>query len=269
MSLQIGRQAAIGDETRRGGLAILTLAALAGWLIYATIFRLTLSFDLADAALAGATNVAPLVILALAFGLAVRVYLMPLSVRRQALCHMVFAPAFAACWYGAIVVLQALVRLACGEPLALIGFSGAVLAWQCFQGLVLYAAVAASSYALARDRRGGEAETAPPLERYLAKSGEAIQRVDVRDIVSISGAQDYSEVSTLGGRHLARFSLGEFERRLDPARFLRIHRSIIVNLDFLDRAEPAGNGRFLIVMTNGEAVQTSRNGAKRLRALVC
>lgn len=92
--------------------------------------------------------------------------------------------------------------------------------------------------------------------------------IQVHDIASISGAQEYSDVATVPGRHLARFSLAEFERRLDPTRFLQMHRSGIVNLDYFDRAEPAGSGCFLLTVRNGETVRASRQGARKLRAAV-
>ena len=61
-------------------------------------------------------------------------------------------------------------------------------------------------------------------------------------------------------------TLGEMEETLDPAVFVRIHRSRIVNLDHVDRAEPAGGGRLLLHMDNGEVVSTSRGGAQELKS---
>lgn len=56
--------------------------------------------------------------------------------------------------------------------------------------------------------------------------------------------------------------------RFDPAKFLRVHRSTIVNFDHLSRAEPAGGGRMLAHMATGESVQVSRAGAQLLRAFI-
>jgi len=63
-------------------------------------------------------------------------------------------------------------------------------------------------------------------------------------------------------------TLAEFEATLDPARFMRVHRSRIVNLDYVLRAEPAGAGRLLLYMKNGETVSTSRTGARSLKTRV-
>ena len=89
--------------------------------------------------------------------------------------------------------------------------------------------------------------------------------VAVAEIVSIKGADDYSEVFTRTEKHLVRMSLAEFEKRLDAERFLRVHRSWIVNFTKLVRAEPIGGGRFALHMEGGETIAVSRSGAQRLR----
>ncbi len=112
------------------------------------------------------------------------------------------------------------------------------------------------------------AERGPTLERYLVRNGDGMSPIAVGAIVSITGAQDYSEVATDSGRHLVRLSLSEFEQRLDSSTFLRVHRSAIINFSRLTRAEPAAGGRMLAHMDNGDLVQVSRSGAALLRALV-
>jgi two-component system, LytTR family, response regulator len=108
-------------------------------------------------------------------------------------------------------------------------------------------------------------ETRPGFSRYFIRSGDEIQPVDVDLIVSIAGADDYAEVATLKGKHLVRMTLAEFEKSLDPARFIRVHRSRIVNFERIVRAEPAGNGRMLLHMEDGEAIVASRAGSRLLR----
>ncbi|HTU11151.1 MAG TPA: LytTR family DNA-binding domain-containing protein [Allosphingosinicella sp.] len=241
------------------------------WLAYLLLFIAASPARLGAAVVDAAVNVLPLLALTPGIDWLVRARLLGRPTRLQAALLAAAAPLFAFCWYGGILVLQALQRALEGGRLEIIGFSGLGLGWQMFQGLVLYAAVAGIAYARAFAAVGaarGEGNAPPPLERYLTRIGDAIAPVDVADIVSISGAQDYSEVATAHGRHLARLSLGEFERRLDPARFIRIHRSAIINLARLERAEPAGNGRLTVLLHNGDSLQTSRAGARRLRELL-
>jgi len=110
------------------------------------------------------------------------------------------------------------------------------------------------------------------VERLINKKTKGIipvhlygQPVDVDAIVSIAGADDYAEVRTLDGSHLVRLTLAEFEKSLDPALFIRVHRSRIVNVDRIARAEPAGGGRLLLHMEDGEIIGASRTGSKRLK----
>jgi DNA-binding LytR/AlgR family response regulator len=101
--------------------------------------------------------------------------------------------------------------------------------------------------------------------RYFIRDGEDIRPIDISQIVSITGADDYAEVATLSGRHLVRMTLNQFEKTLEGGIFIRIHRSRIVNVDPIVRAEPAGGGRMLLHMEDGEIVQASRTGTKLLR----
>lgn len=217
-------------------------------------------------------NVLPLLLLALMTHSVLRDQVMKLSVARQTAAHAALAVAFATFWYAGLVLMLAFFGGLRSGTFVIRGFAGPAFTWQVFQGLVIYAAVAATCYAI----RGGRAaanltivdDSAPRLEHYLTKTGDEMMPVRVRDIVLIEGAQDYAEVATMAGRHLVRLSLGEFEARLDPARFLRVHRSTIVNFDHLLRAEPAGNGRLTLHMRSGDSVTSSRAGAQLLRSFI-
>lgn len=107
----------------------------------------------------------------------------------------------------------------------------------------------------------------PPAGPILLRQGDELHAVEVADIILISAADDYSEVVTSTLRQLARRSLAEFERELPPETFVRVHRSHLINLDHLVRAEPAGAGRMTLHRTAGEAVTASRTGTRLLREL--
>lgn len=143
--------------------------------------------------------------------------------------------------------------------------------WQMLENATVYGIVAALAY-----RGAGEGQVTvvvgeskdgdrPGFSRYFIRSGDEMQPIDVHSIVSIAGADDYAEVTTLDGTHLVRMTLAEFEKSLDPERFIRVHRSRIVNVDHIVRAEPAGGGRLLLHMENGEAISASRTGSRLLR----
>lgn len=241
------------------------------WLLYTLVFSLTLDESISQALLDGAANVAPLALLAVAMHSLIKAQVMPRPVLLQASLHAGLSVMFAVTWYALVLILLAFFKGLQGAGFAVSGFSAVAFTWQVFQGLILYATIAATCYAVRGGRQAAEVAivTTPRLERYLTRNGDEMVPVSVRDIVTITGAQDYSEVQTLDGkRHLVRLSLGEFERRLDSARFLRVHRSIIVSFDHVARVEPAGGGRLLAHMATGDTVQTSRSGTQLLRQFV-
>lgn len=240
------------------------------WLLYGAVFLATTQIGVGRAASDALANVLPLAALAAALHVLLKMSVMPRSVPVQAAAHAGLAVGFAVTWYALTIVLLAFLDGVRGEGWGVEPFSGAAFTWQSFQGLILYGLIAATCYAI---RGGREAATvtivgAAPLDRYLVRDDEGMRPIDVGDIVTITGAQDYAEVGTAQGRHLVRMSLAEFEQRLDRARFLRVHRSTIINFHHLERVEPAGGGRMLAHMTSGEVVPVSRNGAQLLRSLV-
>lgn len=241
------------------------------WLAYAFVFTETLGESLGKAVVDSAANVIPLSLLAAGTRVLLRDQVMNRTVPVQAVLHAGLAIFFAVTWYALILVSLGFLHGIRGYGFSVTAFSGPAFTWQVFQGLVLYFGIAATCYAI---RGGREASSiaivaVPPLERYLTRSGEEMVPISVRDIVTIKGAQDYSEVATIDGAcHLVRMSLGEFENRLDANRFVRVHRSALINFDHLVRTEPAGSGRLVAQMVNGDSVQVSRAGAQTLRSFV-
>lgn len=260
-----------GDGARLP-LAAWFAGALLLCLIYASIFVVTEAVSPGAALLIGAGNVAPLVVLAAGLRLVVPGLILGRSTLAQTFWHLCLAVAFSLIWYPAARLGAAIMAVVLGEPFRVTGFEGPALAWQLFQGLVIYAALAALIYAERKGHPNAEIASDKPrpqaLDRYLIRDGEDFRPVQVSEIVTITGAQDYSEVATPKGRHLVRLSLSDFEARLDPARFIRVHRSKIIHLAHLERAELAGGGRMLAHMSNGEVVSVSRTGVKALRSLI-
>jgi two-component system, LytTR family, response regulator len=241
-------------------------AAVPLWIAYALIFAGTEGASLWKALRDGAANVAPLIALALAC----RTFLPRFIHRRplpvQGAVHALAALAFSASWYASVTLLLGLSRWLSGAGFHIVGFTGPALPWQMLQGAILYCAVAA--IVLRSSAPSNSQERSKALQRYLIRDGEDFRPIEVMEIVSIRGAQDYAEVSTRSGQHLVRMSLGEFEARLDPEQFVRVHRSAIVHLRHLERLEPAGGGRMLAHMGNGQRVAVSRAGAQTLRLFV-
>ncbi|MBK9991484.1 MAG: response regulator transcription factor [Verrucomicrobia bacterium] len=105
------------------------------------------------------------------------------------------------------------------------------------------------------------------LERLLIRDGGRIMPVVVREIERLEAEGDYVGVRVGGKTHLVNLPLGNFEQRLDATRFVRVHRSHLVNMDFVDAIEPYDNAQLLVRMKDGTKIIASRSASKRLREL--
>ena len=105
------------------------------------------------------------------------------------------------------------------------------------------------------------------LTRIFVRDRGKITPILVRDIERLESDDDYVAVFTAGKRYLVYLSLNEFEKRLDPSQFLRIHRSHVVNLDFVDHLESFDAGRLQVTMRDGTKLMASRVKSKELRHL--
>ncbi len=110
------------------------------------------------------------------------------------------------------------------------------------------------------------AEVAAYPPRLAVTVGARIHLVDVADIEHIDAHANYIELH-LGSRSLVlRETLANIESRLDPARFLRVHRSNLVRLDAIVEAQPQDSGRYLLRLKSGARVTSGRSHCARIRA---
>jgi two-component system LytT family response regulator len=107
-----------------------------------------------------------------------------------------------------------------------------------------------------------------PLQRIAFREGGAIDVVPVQRIDYIEAQDDYVQVSAAGRKRTRQQPLGELATLLDPMRFVRVHRSYIVNLDSLARVEPYGKDSRVVVLKDGTRIPVSRAGYERLRELL-
>ena len=227
-----------------------------------------------DAIAPGAANALPTMLFGAAAYWIVTNFVIRWPLAAQAAAHLLLGTIFALLTYWLLLVLLGIVDSASAIDFEVRPFVSRVMAWQLLQNLTIYGLIAVLAYrpmqVQAPTPATSKTEPGPPdtLSRYFIRKDEEILPVDVGSIVSIAGADDYAEIATVKGRHLARLTLSRFEQTLDPARFIRVHRSRIVNLDHILCVEPAGDGRLLVHMDDGEAIATSRTGAKAIRARV-
>jgi two-component system LytT family response regulator len=107
-----------------------------------------------------------------------------------------------------------------------------------------------------------------PLRRFLVRTPSRVYAVRADDVESLEAAGHYVELRTAAGAHLVRESMSALEKRLDPARFVRIHRSAIVNVDKVAELRPAFHGEFDVVLADGRRLRCSRTYAARLTRLL-
>lgn len=104
-----------------------------------------------------------------------------------------------------------------------------------------------------------------PLDRVLIKQGAAVQVLPVDSIDYIEAQDDYAAFRSNGKFHLKHQRLGELESLLDAARFVRIHRSYILNLDRLAKLEPYGKESRMAVLKDGTQLPVSKSGYEKLK----
>ena len=106
-----------------------------------------------------------------------------------------------------------------------------------------------------------EAAPAPGrFERMInSKDQGQIFRVDVDTIERIDAAGDYMCIQTGDNTLILRETMKDLEKRLDPRRFQRVHRSTIVNLDLVKQVKPHTNGECFLVLDSGAQVKVSRS----------
>jgi two-component system, LytTR family, response regulator len=100
----------------------------------------------------------------------------------------------------------------------------------------------------------------PPrlLDRLVVKSGGTTRFVRVADIDGIEAAGVYVSLHVAGKKLLYRASLHELVGRLDAMRFVRVHRSAVVNIERIVQLEARSHGEFDVVLTHGSRMRVSR-----------
>jgi two-component system LytT family response regulator len=104
-----------------------------------------------------------------------------------------------------------------------------------------------------------------PIDRILVRDRGRLVPVATRDILRLEAGDDYTSVHTKGRTYLVYLALQDFERILDGAKYVRVHRSHVVNLDHVAQFTPSDGGRFQLEMTDGTELPVSRAYAKLLR----
>jgi two-component system, LytTR family, response regulator len=132
----------------------------------------------------------------------------------------------------------------------------------------------------ARARLGRPAEPVPmaalraaghtpaPLERILVRDGTRVHVIDLDDLDFVQAQDDYVCFHAAGKEYLKEQPLAEVEELLEATRFVRIHRSFILNIERIARVEPLTRDSRIVILKDGRRLPISRTGYQRLTALM-
>jgi len=109
-----------------------------------------------------------------------------------------------------------------------------------------------------------EQTTGKYVSRFTVKTGTRIQVVPVDDILWIGAAGDYVELHAGNRSHLLRETMSALEEKLDPAKFMRIHRSRIVRSEGIVELRSTENREFTVTLSDGSEHRSSRTYADQL-----
>ena len=105
-------------------------------------------------------------------------------------------------------------------------------------------------------------------DRILLKSSGEIIFLKTSEVDWIEAEGDYVKFHVAGRAHLMRGTMAALEERLDPSRFIRIHRSTIVNIDRLRKLSPSFEGEYAVVLHDGTKLRLSRGYHDRITSLL-
>lgn len=105
------------------------------------------------------------------------------------------------------------------------------------------------------------------LKRLAVRSAGKTVFVDVEDVDWVEAAENYVQLHAGRSGHLLHVAMNTLEKSLDPEMFLRIHRSVIVNVTRIRELQPALHGAYVLTLSTGVRLQSGRMYNEKLKAL--
>jgi two-component system LytT family response regulator len=105
-------------------------------------------------------------------------------------------------------------------------------------------------------------------QRIVVRNGSKIKIISVNDVWYLEAADDYVKIHTTEGYFLKNKTMTHFEQSLDPALFVRSHRSYIVNVQQITRIDPYEKDNHVAVLRSGAKVPVSRSGYAKLKEVL-
>jgi two-component system LytT family response regulator len=105
------------------------------------------------------------------------------------------------------------------------------------------------------------------LNRIAVRSSTGTSFVDTTRVDWLKAAENYVELHVGPDCHLVEVTMAEIAKRLDPARFVRIHRSLIVNAERIRTVQSASHSEYLVTLANGIQLRSGRTYKETLQKL--
>ncbi len=102
------------------------------------------------------------------------------------------------------------------------------------------------------------------LDRLMVNIGHRFFYMKTKEVIYISAKEKYVNFHTEKDTHLIRDTMTNLEQQLDPSKFKRIHRSYIVNIDYIKEIQPWSHGDYVVILKNGTKLTLSRRFRHRL-----
>jgi two-component system LytT family response regulator len=112
------------------------------------------------------------------------------------------------------------------------------------------------------------AESPAQQHRVVVKTAGKIKIIPIEDIHYLEAADDYVKIHTHNGAFLKNRTMGFFEKVLDPTRFVRTHRSYMINIQLVTRIDPYEKDSHLCILSSGAHVPVSKAGYVKLRSVL-
>lgn len=132
---------------------------------------------------------------------------------------------------------------------------------------------------LAKDQENGHQQKLLQLMNSLPQTNQYLERMVIKDagkvffvktdeVACIEAAGNYLKLYSNNGHHLIRETMQKLMHKLDPQTFIRIHRSWIVNLEYIRSMETYGNNEYVVYLTNDLIVHSGRSYYEQLKQLL-
>ena len=104
-------------------------------------------------------------------------------------------------------------------------------------------------------------------DKIMLKTAKGISFINTDEVDWIEAAGNYVKLHVKDSGHLIRETMNNLEAKLNPDKFLRIHRSSLVNIDRIKELQPLFNGDYIVILQNDTELNLSRNYNDRLQRL--